>query len=56
MCRGVGTYTDVRTGPDKVLAKLYHKNSQGCNKTHTDITLVRTKLKSVPTPLMCTGV
>ena len=28
-CRGVGTYTDARTGPDKVLGKLYHKSSQG---------------------------
>ena len=26
---GVGAYTDARTGPDKVLGKLYHKSSQG---------------------------
>ena len=29
MLRGVGTYTDAWTGPDKVLGKLYHKSSQG---------------------------
>ena len=27
--RGVETYMDAWTGPDKVLGKLYHKSSRG---------------------------
>ena len=49
--RGVGTYTDTRTGPDKVLGTLYHKRSQGQSNSYQHIVLVRTKLKNVPTPL-----
>ena len=34
--RDVGTYTDVRTGLDKVLGKIMSEYSSG-NQTHSDV-------------------
>ena len=41
--RGVRTYTDARTGPDKVLGKFYHKRD---NQTLKTVVLARTKFSS----------
>ena len=37
--RGIGAYTDVRTGPDKVLGKIIGKNIAIDYKIHTDISI-----------------